>query len=147
VSASGTRACAASSAPGASTPSRCGWQSSDTASGDSPALYDHLCATARLLHAEVCARPDFEALHAPESNIICFRYVGTAALQEDELDALNMRLRTAYNRGGDGWITTTLLGGRRALRATLMNPRTTASDVTRVLDGLAQTGQQLASAE
>jgi len=115
--------------------------------GGLAALYDHLCATARLLHAEVCARPDFEALHAPESNIICFRYVGTAALQEDELDALNMRLRTAYNRGGDGWITTTLLGGRRALRATLMNPRTTASDVTRVLDGLAQTGQQLASAE
>jgi L-2,4-diaminobutyrate decarboxylase len=111
------------------------------------ALYDHLCATATLLYDEVCARRDFEALHAPESNIICFRYVGTAAPTDDELDALNMRLRTAYNRGGDGWITTTVLGGRRALRATVMNPRTTASDVTRVLDGLAHTAEQLSAEE
>jgi len=107
------------------------------------ALYEHLCATTRALHAAVLARPAFEALHVPESNILCFRYVGQAAVPGDLLDGLNLELRTAYNRDGDGWITSTVLGGRRVLRATLMNPRTTPRDLGRVLDGLESVGARL----
>ncbi len=99
-------------------------------------LYDHLCERAQDLHGLIAASPDFEALHAPESNILCFRYRGLAATPESDLDELNLRLRTAFNRGGDGWITTTVLGGRRVLRVTLMNPATTVADVARMLDGL-----------
>ena len=100
------------------------------------ALYEHLCGTARALHDAILARPSFQALHAPESNILCFRYVGDGSLPDGRLDALNLEVRTIYNREGDGWITSTVLGGRRVLRATMMNPRTTASDLERVLDGL-----------
>jgi L-2,4-diaminobutyrate decarboxylase len=110
-------------------------------------LYNHLCTTARLLHAAILDRPRFRAMHEPESNILCFRYVGEATLPDDRLDALNLALRTAYNREGDGWITSTVLGGRRVLRATLMNPRTTASDLIRVLDGLETLGHRLESKE
>jgi L-2,4-diaminobutyrate decarboxylase len=99
-------------------------------------LYDHLCATARALHDAIRARPRFQVLHEPESNILCFRYVGDRWMPDDRLDSLNLRLRTTYNREGDGWITSTVLGGRRVMRATLMNPRTTAADLERVLDGL-----------
>jgi L-2,4-diaminobutyrate decarboxylase len=99
-------------------------------------LYDHLCATARALHNAIRARRRFQALHEPESNIVCFRYVGDRWMPDDRLDSLNLRLRTTYNREGDGWITSTVLGGRRVLRATVMNPRTTAADLERVLDGL-----------
>ena len=108
-------------------------------------LYDHLCATARTLFDVLGARPDFVAPHEPESNILCFRYVGDRALDEAALDALNLELRTRYNRGGDGWVTTTVLGGRRVLRVTLMNPRTTAADLARVVDGLARLGADLAA--
>jgi L-2,4-diaminobutyrate decarboxylase len=107
------------------------------------ALYDHLCATARVFHEAILDRPLFIALHAPESNILCFRYVGDGSLRDDRLDAFNLELRTAYNREGDGWITSTVLGGRRVLRATLMNPRTTAVDLARVLDGLETLGARL----
>jgi L-2,4-diaminobutyrate decarboxylase len=107
------------------------------------ALYDHLCATARALYDAVQARPAFRAEHVPESNILCFRYVGDGARTDERSDALNLALRTAYNRGGDGWITSTVLGGRRVLRATIMNPRTTAGDVERVLDGLAKVAATL----
>jgi L-2,4-diaminobutyrate decarboxylase len=99
-------------------------------------LYDHLCATARSLHDAILSRPRFEALHAPESNILCFRYIGDGSRADGELDTLNLELRTAYNREGDGWITSTVLGGRRVLRVTIMNPRTTPADLERVLDGL-----------
>jgi L-2,4-diaminobutyrate decarboxylase len=129
-------------------------------------LYDHLCGTAKTLYDLVRERQDFEAVHEPESNILCFRYLGSRAWPGvkagssveagsdveagsvveagfSRLDTLNLRLREEYNRAGDGWLTTTVLGGRRVLRTTLMNPRTSASDLERVLDGLAELGRRL----
>jgi L-2,4-diaminobutyrate decarboxylase len=110
------------------------------------ALYDLLCANAAALHDLVAARPDFAAIHRPESNIFCFRYTGNRPLNGPALDALNLRLREDYNRSGAGWITTTLLGGRRVLRATLMNPRTARADLETVVEGLARLGAGLVSA-
>jgi L-2,4-diaminobutyrate decarboxylase len=110
------------------------------------ALYDALCATARALHDAILERPQFETLHEPESNILCFRFVGDGSLADTRLDALNLDLRNAYNREGDGWITSTVLGGRRVLRATMMNPRTTSRDLDRVLDGLEAVGGRLLQA-
>jgi L-2,4-diaminobutyrate decarboxylase len=110
------------------------------------ALYDRLCAMAAALHALLVAHPAFEPVHAPACNILCFRYVGRAgpaARGAAELDALNGAIRAAYNRSGAGWITTTVLGGRRVLRATVMNPRTTTAHLARLVDGLAAAGVEL----
>ncbi|HEX6535184.1 MAG TPA: aminotransferase class V-fold PLP-dependent enzyme [Gemmatimonadaceae bacterium] len=104
------------------------------------ALYDHLAATACALHEAIVARSDFEAMHVPESNILCFRWIGDGTRDDETLDTLNRELRERYNRSGRGWITTTVLGGRRVLRVTIMNPRTTRSHVLRLLDGLAEVG-------
>ena len=103
------------------------------------ALYDRLCALAARLHARLQEHPAFEPLHAPESNILCFRYVGAGG--DAGADALNGRLRASYNRSGAGWITTTVLGGRRVLRVTVMNPRTTDAHLTALVDGLAAVGE------
>jgi L-2,4-diaminobutyrate decarboxylase len=93
------------------------------------ALFEHLCDTGRALYDAVCEHPAFEPVHEPECNIVCFRRRGS--------DELNRQIRESYNRSGAGWITTTMLDGRRVLRATIMNPRTTAGDVRAVLAGLA----------
>jgi L-2,4-diaminobutyrate decarboxylase len=103
-------------------------------------LYDHLCATTRQLHQEIARRADFEALHEPAANILCFRYRPTAALDDAALDALNAEVRARYNRSGEGWLTITTLDGRRVLRVTIMNPRTGETHVRRLLDGLAAVG-------
>jgi L-2,4-diaminobutyrate decarboxylase len=100
-------------------------------------VYDHLCSVARSLWEEIEERPDFEALHEPESNILCFRWVGDGSLDAERLDALNRALRPAYNRSGEGWITATVLEGRPVLRVTVMNPRTTADHARAMLDGVA----------
>ncbi len=92
------------------------------------ALYERLCALTTSLHAMLGERRAFERIHAPESNILCFRHEGD--------DDFNLRLRERYNRSGRGWITTTVLGGRRVLRVTIMNPRTTEAHLERLLDGL-----------
>jgi L-2,4-diaminobutyrate decarboxylase len=101
------------------------------------ALYDHLCDVAHALYEEIGERDDVEAAHEPESNILCFRWVGDRTLDDAALDAHNRELRERYNRSGRGWITTTVLGGRRMLRVTVMNPRTKRAHMRTLLDGLA----------
>jgi len=55
-----------------------------------------------------------------------------------------LRVREAYNRSGEGWITTTRLGGRRVLRVTVMNPRTGVADVEETLRRLGETARRRA---
>ena len=104
------------------------------------ALHDHLCDLALAMHETLAAREDFVTLHEPESNILCFRWVGinNGRLDDDTLDAVNGQIRARYNHSGVGWITTTLLDGRRVLRVTMMNPRTTVDHVKAAVDELAR---------
>ena len=106
-------------------------------------MHDYFCDLARLFHDEIAERPDFEAMHAPESNILCVRYVGDRSHTDERLNHLNRELRERYNLSGEGWITATNLNGRRVLRVTMMNPRTTPKDVRDIIDGLARTGREL----
>jgi L-2,4-diaminobutyrate decarboxylase len=112
-------------------------------------LYDHLCNTARILYEHIQEREDFESLHEPESNILCFRYLGPggrkAASESDRarIDALNRELRSRYNKEGTGWITATVLEHRSVLRVTMMNPRTSADHVKALLDGLASRAKEI----
>lgn len=108
-------------------------------------MYDYFCDLTRLFHDEIAERPEFEAMHVPESNILCFRYVGDRTMTQGSLDQLNRELRDRYNLSGEGWITATNLDGRRVLRVTLMNPRTTPDDVHEIINGLAKVGGDLRS--
>ena len=99
-------------------------------------LHDYFCALTRRMYEEIAERSDFQALHEPESNILCFRYMPSGSLGETALNELNRDLRESYNRSGHGWITATNLDGRRVLRVTIMNPRTTTADLRDILDAL-----------
>jgi L-2,4-diaminobutyrate decarboxylase len=106
------------------------------------ALYDHLCATTAALHARLAAHPGFETIHAPESNILCFRWRPERTDDAERIDAINLRLRERYNRSGRGWITTTVLDGRRVLRVTVMNPRTGPAQLDALVTGLLDAGRE-----
>ena len=121
-------------------------------------LYDQLCETATTLHRMIGERSDFEALHQPESNILCFRFLGGSriagagaartadAAAEKSIDELNGALRTNFNRNGSGWVTSTVLDGRPVLRVTIMNPRTRTEHLTALLDGLAGEAKRMTAA-
>lgn len=100
-------------------------------------LYDRLCAMAAALHSGILARTDFEAIHEPEGNILCFRWVGDRTLDSVALDAINLDVRASYNQSGHGWVTTTVLDGKLVLRVTVMNPRTNEHHLDLLLDQLA----------
>ncbi|MCC6770450.1 MAG: pyridoxal-dependent decarboxylase [Gemmatimonadaceae bacterium] len=106
-------------------------------------FYEHLCDLTTGFHDLVMAHPRFEALHRPETNILCFRFTGADARGEAVADDVNRELRERYNAAGDGWITSTLLDGRRVLRVTIINPRTTPQHLQRVLDGVDAIGRAL----
>jgi L-2,4-diaminobutyrate decarboxylase len=108
-------------------------------------VYDHLCDVTRGLYESLVKRDDFEVLHEPESNILCFRYIGAGNLADDAVDALNRELRIRYNRSGKGWITLTVLNGRPVLRVTLMNHRTRTRHTEAMLGGLAAEAMLIAS--
>lgn len=102
------------------------------------ALYEHLCDAAAALHGQVGVRGDFQALHEPEANILCFR--STCDTMPDEMESRNRRTqaaRDAFNRSGAGWITTTMLEGERVFRVTVMNPLTTPEHTAAMLEDLA----------
>ena len=88
---------------------------------------------ARELGGILAAAPDFEAMHEPEFNIVCFRYRPPDSKDGAELDSLNEALRQRLLESGEGWITTTKLRGRRCLRVTIINPATTRADLEAIL--------------
>lgn len=101
-------------------------------------LYDRLCGSAVALHGLIDRRGDFEALHQPECNILCFR--SRCDTMPDDISLRNERTQDArmrYNRSGAGWITTTVLDGERVFRVTVMNPFTGPEHLARMLDDLA----------
>jgi L-2,4-diaminobutyrate decarboxylase len=104
---------------------------------------------ARHLFRRLTDAPDFEAAHEPECNILCFRYLPERlrSATPDEVDAVQAELRARYNASGRGWITTTVLEGRRVLRVTLINPETTPDHIDRMLDGLRAEAGELCAGE
>jgi L-2,4-diaminobutyrate decarboxylase len=82
----------------------------------------------RYLHDLVAASSDFEAMHVPRFNIFCFRHRSN--------DATNAALRERLIRSGQAWITSTVLKGRRALRVTMINPRTQERHVDAMVTAL-----------
>lgn len=86
------------------------------------AMYDLARDFARRLRAA----GDFEPAVEPESNIVCFRYLGRG---RDGLDETQRRIRRALLEQGRFYVVQADLSGRTWLRTTLINPRTAAADL------------------
>jgi L-2,4-diaminobutyrate decarboxylase len=90
---------------------------------------ERVTALTRYLYDRLLDAEEFEPVHEPELNILCFRRKGF----DDEQTA---DLRERLIRSGKAWITTTVLRGERVLRVTMMNPRTTEAHIDAMLDAL-----------
>src|SRR6516162_1706405 len=71
-----------------------------------------------------------EPLHAPHSNILCFRLRNQRG---KDANRVHWKVKEELNESGYGYISSTVLDGRRVLRLVVMNPRTQAGDVEDVL--------------
>jgi L-2,4-diaminobutyrate decarboxylase len=105
-----------------------------TGTDEIAARQERVLAVTRRAWELVGEHPRFEALHEPETNILCFRHVPDALRGDDDaLDRHNAALHQSTNRSGRLFLTATVLDGRRALRITVMNPRTGERELVELL--------------
>ncbi len=106
---------------------------------------------ARHLHALVEQHPDFEAI-SQHLSITTFRYVPPDARsavpepeREEHLERLNRDLLTRLERSGEAFLSNAMIGGRFALRACVVNFRTSTADIEALLALAARLGREAAS--
>lgn len=80
------------------------------------------------------ARPGWALAAPPSLGIVAFRF--TDGSSEDALDALNAGLVRRLEATGRAFVSSTVLRGRRWLRACPISPRTTAADLDETLEAL-----------
>jgi glutamate/tyrosine decarboxylase-like PLP-dependent enzyme len=107
-------------------------------------------ALARYLAARVRHTPELELMATPSLSIVCFRYIGPTGVgasgAEDgaRLDVLNRAVLERLQLGGDAFITSTELDGRFALRACVVNHRSTTEDIDRLVAAVLSLGTSAA---
>lgn len=92
------------------------------------------------LQERIRARDDFELVAAGPLSVTCFRY---SPQHDGDVAALNRALLDIVQREGRVFLTSTDLNGVFALRACIVNFRTTESDLDVLLDTIADAGQRV----
>ena len=92
------------------------------------------CALARYLEARVLAEPRLELLAPVKLNIVCFRYRG------DDANAVNGEIVIDIQESGIAAPSTTMLDGRLAIRAAIVNHRTDTCDIDALVAAVLEFG-------
>ncbi len=92
-------------------------------------VISHTCQLAQYLKQQVLQTPELELLAPVALNIVCFRYRCAGA----DLNWLNTEIVTALQESGDAAPSSTTLNGHIAIRAAIVNHRTTQQDIDTLL--------------
>lgn len=101
---------------------------------------------AKHLASLIDANSELERLAPVPLSAVCFRYVPRSAdLSDTQLDELNLRILTSIQRRGRVYISNATIRNRFALRACIVNHRTTPADVAEVVNEVVAVGGELFS--
>jgi aromatic-L-amino-acid/L-tryptophan decarboxylase len=95
------------------------------------------CALARYLESRIAATPELELMAPVELNIVCFRY------RAEDADRINEEIVIALQESGMVAPSTTLIGGHTAIRAAIVNHRTSRAEIDALVDGTVAQGRAL----
>jgi aromatic-L-amino-acid/L-tryptophan decarboxylase len=98
------------------------------------AVISRTCALARHLEQRILAAPQLELLAPVQLNIVCFRHRG------EDADQLNARIVADLHESGIAAPSTTMIGGRLAIRAAIVNHRTRQGDVDALIEAVVALG-------
>jgi aromatic-L-amino-acid decarboxylase len=102
---------------------------------------EHDIALTEYLATRVDEHPDFELLTTGLS-ICCFRYRPQGLEDEERLNMLNERLLSELQLDGRVYPSNAIVEGRFCLRTCIVNVRTEAEDLDRVLEVAAELGEK-----
>ncbi len=92
-----------------------------------------------MLADAIDSEPDLERLAPVALSAVCFRYAGRAG----DLDALNVRILDRVIRRGRVYISNASIHGAFALRACIVNHRTTENDVRVIVSEVLAAAREL----
>ena len=95
------------------------------------------CDLARYLESRIAQTDELELAAPVELNIVCFRY------KTEEGDRVNARIAVELQESGVSAPSTTVVGGKLAIRAAIVNHRTQPTDVDALVDRTVALGRVL----
>jgi aromatic-L-amino-acid decarboxylase len=95
------------------------------------------CELARYLESRIAATPELELAAPVELNIVCFRY------RAEESQRVNARIAVELQESGVAAPSTTMIGGKLAIRAAIVNHRTRHADVDALIERTVALGRAL----
>jgi glutamate/tyrosine decarboxylase-like PLP-dependent enzyme len=98
------------------------------------AMMSRSCELARYLEIKIATTRELELLAPVSLNIVCFRHRG------DDADRLNAKIVADLHESGIAAPSTTMIGGRLAIRAAIVNHRTEPRDIDAMLKAVLRFG-------
>jgi glutamate/tyrosine decarboxylase-like PLP-dependent enzyme len=98
-------------------------------------VIERTCALARYLELHVRASPYLELMTPVQLNIVCFRYRTT-----QRSDEVNADIVAALHASGVSAPSTTIIDGKLAIRAAIVNHRTGMQDIDVLMDAVLRLG-------
>ncbi len=94
------------------------------------------CALARYLESRILQAPELELLAPVELNIVCFRY------RAEDSDRVNATIVAELQESGIVAPSTTILDGRLAIRAAIVNHRTGQGEIDKLIEKTLEFGRR-----
>ena len=95
------------------------------------------CALARYLESRIAATPELELLAPVELNVVCFRY------RAEDAQRINPRIVIELQESGVVAPSTTILDGRLAIRAAIVNHRTGRQEIDLLVEKTVELGRAM----
>ncbi|MDX3428865.1 MULTISPECIES: aspartate aminotransferase family protein [unclassified Streptomyces] len=105
-------------------------------------LFDEVCDLAAEGWRMLAADPRFDVVVEPSLSTLVFRYVPARVRTPGDIDRANLHARKALFASGEAVVAGTKVGSSQYLKFTLLNPGTTAADISAVLDLIAGHAEQ-----
>jgi len=103
---------------------------------------EYLCTLCMDAYSLLNEEPDFETIHVPESNILCFRYKPSVAVNEFPID-YQVEIRNRIRENGHFFISKVDIDKEAALRVVFMNHQTDMEHFKLLLNEIKHTGQTI----
>ena len=104
------------------------------------AVISQTCALARYLESRIAATPELELVAPVELNVVCYRY------RAEDGQRINPRIVIELQESGLVAPSTTILDGRIAIRAAIVNHRTGRKEIDLLVDRTVALGRSLEAA-
>lgn len=93
---------------------------------------DRVIYLTKYFESQINNKSQWELACSPESNIICYRWIGGQSI--DHCNTVNKAVRQRVIDQGPYYIVITTINGKTYLRSTLMNPLSTEKDIDELIE-------------